>query len=180
VWHLTDFQGGKLTPDYNTDVMQERVHRYVDKARRLTEIKRSDHPVRDCTILFGGDLIEGLMNFPQQPYEVDATIFSQFATAGRLAAEIVRKALSIYEHVTVVGEWGNHGRIGSEARRDPARRQLRPHDLPPGADHPRARDRGRPPDVAGLPDRRPARRDRQLPRRPDPRRRVRPQRLRTG
>jgi hypothetical protein len=114
LWHLTDFQGGKITPEYNSDVMTDRVLRYVDKARRLTEIHRSDHPVKDCTIMFGGDLIEGLMNFPQQPFEVDATIFDQWARAARLAAEVVRRALSIYEHVTVIGEWGNHGRIGSK------------------------------------------------------------------
>ena len=114
LWHLTDWQGAKVTPSYNTQVMRERVHRFVDKAERITAIQRADHPVRDCTIALGGDMIEGLFNFPTQPYEVDATLFEQFVTVANLLVEVVRRALSIYEHVTVVPEWGNHGRLGSK------------------------------------------------------------------
>jgi hypothetical protein len=114
LWHLTDWQGAKVTPSYNSQVMRERVHRFVDKATRITEIQRADHPVRDCTIALGGDMIEGLFNFPTQPYEIDATLFGQFVTVSNLLVEIVRRALAVYERVTVVPEWGNHGRIGSK------------------------------------------------------------------
>lgn len=114
LWHMTDWQGAKVTPSYNSEVMKERVHRFVDKAERITTIQRADHPVRDCTIALGGDMIEGLFNFPTQPYEIDATLFGQFVTVANLLVEVVRRALSIYEHVTVVPEWGNHGRIGSK------------------------------------------------------------------
>lgn len=116
LWHLTDWQGAKLTPSYNSDVMRERVRRYVDKAERITEIQRADHPVRDVVILLGGDMIEGLWNFPTQPFEIDASLFGQFVQVSNLLVETVRRALTIYENVTVVGEWGNHGRLGS--RRD--------------------------------------------------------------
>lgn len=114
LWHLTDWQGAKVTPSYNSDVMRQRVHRFVDKAERITAIQRADHPVRDCTIAFGGDMIEGLFNFPTQPFEIDASLFGQFVTVGNLIVEVVRRALSIYDHVTVVPEWGNHGRLGSK------------------------------------------------------------------
>src|SRR5262245_34985355 len=40
LWHLTDWQGAKVTTTYNTDVMRERVERFCDKAERLTEIQR--------------------------------------------------------------------------------------------------------------------------------------------
>lgn len=116
LWHLTDWQGAKLTPSYNSDVMRERVRRFVDKAERITEIQRADHPVRDVVILLGGDMIEGLWNFPTQPFEIDASLFGQFVQVSNLLVETVRRALTIYENVTVVGEWGNHGRLGS--RRD--------------------------------------------------------------
>lgn len=114
LWHLTDWQGAKVTPSYNSAVMRERVHRFVDKAERITEIARADHPVKDCTIAFGGDMIEGLFNFPTQPFEIDATLFDQFVTVGNLIVEVVRRALAVYERVTVVPEWGNHGRLGSK------------------------------------------------------------------
>jgi hypothetical protein len=114
LWHLTDFQGAKLTPTYNSEILKTRVSQFIDKAAHITEIQRADHPVRDCTILFGGDMIEGLFNFPQQPFEIDQTLFGQFTMISHLLVDVVLRALSIYEKVTVVSEWGNHGRIGSK------------------------------------------------------------------
>lgn len=114
LWVLTDWQGAKVTPSYNSDVMRERVHRFVDSALRITEIQRVDHPVKNCTIALGGDLVEGLWNFPTQPFEIDATIFGQFVTVSNLLVEVTRRALASYEHVNVVAEWGNHGRMGSK------------------------------------------------------------------
>ncbi len=116
LWHLTDWQGAKLTPSYNSQVMHKRVHRFVDKAIKITDIQRKDHPVDEAVILFGGDMIEGLFNFPTQPFEIDATLFEQFVTVANLMVEIIYRALAIYPTVTVIGEWGNHGRLGS--RRD--------------------------------------------------------------
>ena len=116
LWHLTDWQGAKLTPSYNSQVMHKRVHRFVDKATKITDIQRKDHPVDEVVILLGGDMIEGLFNFPTQPFEIDATLFEQFVTVANLIVEVVHRALAVYPSVTVIGEWGNHGRLGS--RRD--------------------------------------------------------------
>ena len=114
LWHMTDWQGAKLTTSYNSEVMKERVMLFVKKALNITDIQRADHPVKDCTIMFGGDLVEGLWNFPTQPHEVDQTIFGQFVTVSTLIREVVVSALNHYEHVHVVPEWGNHGRMGSK------------------------------------------------------------------
>lgn len=114
LWHLTDWQGAKRTVSYDSDIMRERVHRFVDKAERITKIQRADHPVRDCVIMLGGDMIEGLFNFPTQPFEIDATLFDQFVSVAQLLTQTTRRALALYEHVTVIGEWGNHGRLGSK------------------------------------------------------------------
>ena len=114
LWHVTDLQGGKMTEGYNRDVMRRRLIQYTAKAKVITEIQRTDHPVREGHILFGGDMVEGLFNFPTQPYEVDATIFDQWVTVSHLLADAVRIALGIYDTVHVVAEWGNHGRIGSK------------------------------------------------------------------
>lgn len=114
LWHLTDWQGSKVTTSYNSDVMRERVMLFVDKAERITQVQRADHPVRECVIAFGGDMVEGLFNFPTQPFEIDQTIFGQFVTVSKLIVDVVERALSIYEKVSVVSEWGNHGRMGSK------------------------------------------------------------------
>ena len=114
LWHITDWQGSKVTTSYNTEIMKTRALRFVDKAITITEIQRSDHPVKKCTIMFGGDMVEGLWNFPQQVFEIDATIFEQYVTVAMLMVEVVTRALDNYESVQVVAEWGNHGRIGSK------------------------------------------------------------------
>lgn len=114
LWHLTDWQGSKLTSTYNSEVMRERVMLFCHKAAKITEIQRADHPVHHCVIAFGGDMVEGLFNFPTQPFEIDATIFEQYVRVSRLLVDVVRYALSIYNTVEVVAEWGNHGRIGSK------------------------------------------------------------------
>jgi hypothetical protein len=114
LWHMTDWQGAKRTTTYNSEIMRKRVLEFADKAIKITEIQRADHPVRECYILFGGDMVEGLFNFPTQAFEVDATLFEQYVNVSRLCVDVVRVALANYEKVTVVPEWGNHGRIGSK------------------------------------------------------------------
>ena len=114
LWHMTDWQGAKKTSTYNSQVMRERVLRFTQKAVAITDVQRADHPVKDCVIAFGGDMVEGLFNFPTQAFEIDATIFEQYVTVSRLIVDVVRVALANYENVTVVAEWGNHGRIGSK------------------------------------------------------------------
>jgi hypothetical protein len=114
LWHLTDWQGSKVTTSYNSTIMRERVLHYCDKAALLTEIQRAHHPVKKCVIMFGGDMGEGIFNFPQQVFEIDATLFDQFAMIARLEVEVVRRALAIYDDVEIVSEFGNHGRIGSK------------------------------------------------------------------
>lgn len=114
LWHLTDWQGTKVTTTYNSDIMRERVLHYCDTAEKLTRMQRAHHPVKRCVIMFGGDMAEGLFQFPQQPYEIDGTLFQQYAQAARLEVEVVRRALAIYEEVEVIAEWGNHGRVGNK------------------------------------------------------------------
>lgn len=114
LWHLTDWQGAKLTTSYNSEVMRERVMRFTDKAIKITDIQRADHPVKSCVIAFGGDMVEGLFNFPTQAFEVDSTIFEQYVNVSRLLVDVVRVALANFDTVDVIAEWGNHGRIGSK------------------------------------------------------------------
>jgi hypothetical protein len=114
LWHMTDWQGAKRTTSYNSEIMRQRVLSFCQKATRITEIQRADHPVKEVTICFGGDMVEGLFNFPTQAFEVDATLFEQYVNVSRLCVDVVRHALANYEKVTVIAEWGNHGRIGSK------------------------------------------------------------------
>ena len=112
--HATDWQGSKITTSYNSEVMKKRVMQFAEKAVKITEIQRHDHPVNDVVIMFGGDMIEGLFNYPAQLWEVDATLFEQWDVVSFLMVDFVRYFLANFDKVTVVAEWGNHGRIGSK------------------------------------------------------------------
>ena len=114
LWHMTDWQGAKHTASYDSKIMRKRVLEFAQKAVRITDIQRADHPVKECYILFGGDMVEGLFNFPGQVFEIDSNLFEQYVNVSRLCVDVVRFALENYEKVTVIPEWGNHGRIGSK------------------------------------------------------------------
>lgn len=114
LWHMTDWQGAKKTASYNSEVMRDRVLKFANKAVAITDIQRADHPVEEVLIAFGGDMVEGLFNFPGQAFEIDSTLFEQYVNVSRLIVDVVRIALENYTKVTVVAEWGNHGRIGSK------------------------------------------------------------------
>jgi len=112
--HATDWQGSKVTTSYNSEIMKQRVMEFAVKVGELTDIQRAHHPVKDCVVMFGGDMVEGLWNYPAQLWQIDASLFGQYATVSRLLIDFVRQLLSTFEKVTVVAEWGNHGRIGSK------------------------------------------------------------------
>jgi hypothetical protein len=112
--HLTDWQGAKRTVSYNSEVMKQRVRQVLKNTMKLVEIQRADHPVKSVVVLLGGDMIEGLFNFPTQPYEIDATLFEQFVTVATLLDETARYLSARFTAVHFVAEWGNHGRLGSK------------------------------------------------------------------
>ena len=112
--HATDWQGSKVTTSYNSEIMRKRVMEFAHKSVSITDVQRSDHPVKDCTIMFGGDMVEGLFNYSAQLWEIDASLFTQFTTVSFLMVDFVRYFLANFENVNVVAEWGNHGRIGSK------------------------------------------------------------------
>lgn len=114
LYHLTDWQGAKLTTTYDTEVMIARVRRYLAKALDIVNIQRADHPVTKLVVVVTGDMIEGLFNFPTQPYEIDSTLFDQYVNVASLLVEVAEHGAANYETVEFVCEWGNHGRIGSK------------------------------------------------------------------
>lgn len=114
LWDTGDWQYSKVSPSYNSEVADRRVRQFVDKCITLTDLHRKGVTVDHGIVVFGGDMVEGLFNFPTQPFEIDATLFEQYVRVSRLCVDVVKSALATYDRVTVVPEWGNHGRIGSK------------------------------------------------------------------
>jgi hypothetical protein len=110
--HATDWQVGKATPGYSMKVAQQRIGQLAAKVAELTEIQRTHHPVRACTLMLGGDMVEGITVFPGQAYEVEAHLFAQIFATVDIIDRLVRDLLATFETVHVACEYGNHGRIG--------------------------------------------------------------------
>lgn len=110
--HITDTHVGQVTPSFNTEVAKRRIHDTVSKAIKLTEIQRADHPVRECVVLLGGDLIEQTGQFPNQAWGVDGTTFQQIFDAAGVMQEALLTLLGEFESVRVYEVPGNHGRVG--------------------------------------------------------------------
>lgn len=114
---LADWQLGKRTPDYDSDVCATRLRRYAEKVVKLIEYQRSHHPVREARIYCLGDLVEGEEIFPGQAHRIDASLYDQLFSGAGLLAEMVRTIAANVESVKVVGVIGNHGAMGGPIRR---------------------------------------------------------------
>lgn len=114
---LADWQLGKITPDYNTDVALDRIARYAEKVVRLIELQRSHHPVKEARIYLLGDLLEGEEIFPGQAHRIDASLYSQLFRGAEALAKVVRTVAATVPSVRVVGAIGNHGALGGPIRR---------------------------------------------------------------
>lgn len=116
---LSDWQLGKVTESYDSEMCEVRVNRYVEKMLKITNLQRADHPVRRAAVFLVGDMIEGEDIFPGQRNEIDSSLFRQVTVDGpRILGNAVRKIASGFEKVDVYAVIGNHGAIGGRARRD--------------------------------------------------------------
>lgn len=117
---LGDLQLGKMTPNYNSEVCEERIERYADKVLQLTDIQRADHPVKEAHVWMLGDIIEGVCLFPGQQFLVDASLYRQITLDGpRIVGNFLRRLLGYFDRVHVTAIIGNHGRIGKWGQYDP-------------------------------------------------------------
>lgn len=110
--HVTDTHVGQVTESFNTDVAKRRIRDTVSKAIKLTDIQRADHPIIECVVLLGGDLIEQTGQFPNQVWGVDGSTFQQIFDAAGVIQEALLTLLGDFSKVTVYEVPGNHGRVG--------------------------------------------------------------------
>lgn len=113
---IADWQVGKKTLSYNSDVCAERIGVFGDKIERITNIQRSDHPVRRAHVYALGDMVEGEDIFPGQAFEIDSSLYRQVVTGVEITTDFLRRMLSLFETVHFAGVIGNHGLLSSKGR----------------------------------------------------------------
>ena len=112
-----DWQLGKVTPTYNSDVLAQRIETYTEKLMEITEIQRADHPVDTLHVWLLGDIVEGEEIFPGQSHLIDSGLYRQVGINGpEILSTFLRTALENFKHVHVTGVIGNHGAVGGRAR----------------------------------------------------------------
>ena len=115
---LADWQMGKVTPDYNTDVLAKRMDVYMDKLIEITNIQRTHHPVKNLHVWILGDIVEGEEIFPGQSHLIDSGIYRQVGVNGpKILGKFLKTALEHFEHVHVTAVIGNHGAVGGRMRK---------------------------------------------------------------
>lgn len=113
---VADWQLGKKTPSYNTDVCRDRIEIFGDKIEKITDIQRNDHPVNHAHLHALGDMVEGEDIFPGQSFQIDSSLYSQVVSGVEIFTDLCRRLLSMYETVHVAAVIGNHGLLSSKRR----------------------------------------------------------------
>lgn len=113
---IADWQVGKKTVSYNSDVCRERIALFGDKVERITNIQRSDHSVKRAHVYALGDMVEGEDIFPGQAFEIDSSLYKQVIDGVEILSDFLRRMLSTFEYVHFAGVIGNHGLLSSKNR----------------------------------------------------------------
>ncbi len=117
---IADIQLGKVTPDYNSEVAEERMELYAEKVLHLIELHRGVSPVNKAQIWMLGDIVEGEDIFPGQQWLIDSSLYAQAMQNGpRILANFVRRILASVDEVDVLGVIGNHGNLGRKGTYHP-------------------------------------------------------------
>jgi hypothetical protein len=105
-----DWQLGKVTPTYNSEVLSQRIESYAEKLVEITNIQRTHHPVDNLHVWLLGDIVEGEEIFPGQSHLIDSGLYRQVGVNGpEILGNFLRTALQNFKHVHVTGVIGNHG-----------------------------------------------------------------------
>lgn len=110
--HTTDWQVGKRAADYGVEIAEARLRTLASKVLHIVDVQRSANPVKECVVLLGGDMVEGIGIFPGQAYELDALLYEQLFAVANMIEELITTLLESFESVSVWDIHGNHGRLG--------------------------------------------------------------------
>lgn len=115
---FADWQLGKVTPSYNSDILEKRIDLYTEKLLEITENQRMDHNVDELRVWLLGDIVEGEEIFAGQSHLIDSGLYRQVGINGpRILSKFLMTALENFKKVHVVGIIGNHGAVGGKSRK---------------------------------------------------------------
>lgn len=115
---FADWQLGKVTKSYNSDVLAKRMDLYTEKMLEIVNIQRMHHNVDTLHVWLLGDIVEGEEIFPGQSHLLDAGLYRQVGMYGpEIITKFLTTALENFKHIHITGVIGNHGAVGGRARK---------------------------------------------------------------
>jgi hypothetical protein len=112
VLNIGDWQLGKVTPSYSSDVCERRVMLLAEKVASLVSVQRQAHPIKRCHVQILGDMVEGEGIFPTQAHVIDSGLYRQVGVNGpRILSGLLQSLLTSFETIHVTGVIGNHGQV---------------------------------------------------------------------
>lgn len=106
---LSDWQVGKVTETYNSQIAARRVHQLTNQA---ADLLRKEKP-KVLHIILQGDMVEGEAIFAGQPFEIDDDLWTQAVkTVPQLITHVITKLSPLVPKIKVACVHGNHGRSG--------------------------------------------------------------------
>lgn len=116
---LSDWQLGKKTPNYNSEVCKRRIEYLAERTIRIARFHRTARPINKLHVWLLGDMVEGELIFPGQPHQIDASLYRQVMKyAPEILTDYLRLCLTEFDEIKVLGVVGNHGAIGGRSRRE--------------------------------------------------------------
>jgi hypothetical protein len=111
----SDSHFGLVNSHFNDEIAKAANDRFIRKVIRLTELHRSEVPVKTIHYVLNGDNIQGSgANFPNQRWSTDQTAVDQMEMFIGIAVENIENLLLCFDNVVVDGMPGNHGYIASK------------------------------------------------------------------
>lgn len=108
---LSDMHIGKLTPDFNTDVIKARLDQVIAAVAAAAERERARGAVDELHLLLLGDLCDGANIYPTQHAHSEQHIRNQIWRYGHpYLADAIRTLSDGFRRVRIATVPGNHGR----------------------------------------------------------------------
>jgi len=106
---LSDWQVGKVTDTYSSQVAIKRVNQLTNQA---ADLLRKEKP-KVLHIVLQGDMVEGEAIFAGQPFEIDDDLWRQSVEPiPMLITHVITKLSPLVPNLNVPAVHGNHGRSG--------------------------------------------------------------------
>ena len=106
---LSDWQVGKVTDTYSSQVAIKRVNQLTNQA---ADLLRKEKP-KVLHIVLQGDMVEGEAIFAGQPFEIDDDLWTQSVEPiPMLITHVITKLSPLVPKIKVAAVHGNHGRSG--------------------------------------------------------------------